>query len=105
LYAVTLLAGWVYPASVQRFSVAPNELAKETPYIERNIAATRKAFALDAVDERELTGEAVLTAADIEVNRATIDNIRLWDQRQLLDTFAQIQEIRTYYDFKNVDND
>ncbi len=105
LYGVSLLASWTYPSSVQRFSVAPNELAKETPYIERNIAATRKAFALDAVDQRELSGDATLTAADIEANRATVENIRLWDQEQLLATFAQIQEIRTYYEFPSVDND
>ena len=97
--------GWLYPAIVQRFSVAPNELAKETPYIHHSIAATRKAFALDKVEERELSGETALTAQDIQKNQQTIKNIRLWDQQQLLDTFAQIQEIRTYYDFKSVDND
>ena len=105
LYVLVVATGWIYPSTVQRFSVAPNELAKEAPYIERNIAATRRAFGLDAVDERELTGEAVLTAANVEANRATIDSIRLWDQQPLLDTFAQIQEIRTYYDFASVDND
>ncbi len=105
LYVLVVVAGGVYPATVQKFSVAPNELAKETPYIERNIDATRKAFGLDAVDERELTGEAQLTAADIEANRNTVNSIRLWDPRPLLDTFAQIQEIRTYYEFQHVDND
>jgi uncharacterized protein len=104
-YALTLAAGWVYPSTVQRFSVAPNELEKEAPYIEHNIAATRRAFALDAVEERELTGEAILTGANIEANRGTIDSIRLWDEKPLLDTFAQIQEIRTYYQFEKVDND
>jgi uncharacterized membrane protein (UPF0182 family) len=105
LYLLTLAAGWIYPAIVQRFSVAPNELAKETPYIQHGIAATRKAFALDRIEERELSGERTLTAHDIQKNQQTINNIRLWDQQQLLDTFAQLQEIRTYYDFRAVDND
>jgi uncharacterized protein len=105
LFALVLVSGWVYPAFVQRFSVAPNELAKETPYIIHNIAATRKAFGLDKVEERELTGEAALSAQDIRKNQPTINNIRLWDQGPLLDTFSQIQEIRTYYDFASVDND
>jgi hypothetical protein len=105
LYLLALVAGWIYPAIVQRFSVAPNELAKETPYIIHNIAATRKAFGLERVEERELTGETALAAKDIRENQPTINNIRLWDQRPLLDTFSQLQEIRTYYDFKAVDND
>src|SRR5215475_12482056 len=105
LYLLTIVAGWIYPSSVQRFSVAPNELAKEKPYIEYSIAATRKAFALDRVEERELTGEKTLTSQDIQKNQQTIKNIRLWDKNELLDTFAQLQEIRTYYKFQSVDND
>jgi uncharacterized membrane protein (UPF0182 family) len=105
LYVLALVAGWIYPAIVQRFSVAPNEFAKETPYINHNIAATRKAFGLDRVEERELTGETALTGKDIRENQPTINNIRLWDQKPLLDTFSQLQEIRTYYDFNSVDND
>lgn len=105
-YLVAVVGGgWLYPSVVQRFSVAPNELAKETPYIERNIEATREAFGLTRVEERELSGEQVLTADDVRENRRTINNIRLWDQQPLLDTFAQIQEIRTYYEFQSVDND
>jgi len=105
IYLLLIAGSWLYPLIVQRFSVAPNELSKETPYIQHNIAATRKAFALDRVEERELPGETSLTARDIEENQRTINNIRLWDQKPLLDTFAQIQEIRTYYEFKSVDND
>lgn len=105
LYLLTIVAGWLYPAAVQRFSVGPNELAKETPYIQHSIAATRKAFALDKVEERELSGEKTLTGQDIQKNQQTIKNIRLWDQDQLLETFAQLQEIRPYYDFRAVDND
>ena len=104
-YALSLVGGAIFPAMLQRFSVAPNELVKETPYIQLNIAATRKAFGLDGVQERELTGEKTLSAEDIQDNQRTIQNIRLWDQQPLLDTFGQIQEIRTYYDFQSVDND
>ncbi len=105
LNVVVLVIGAIVPPIFQRLSVAPNELVKETPYIERNIAATRQAFALDQVEERELSGNLALTAQDIQKNRRTINNIRLWDAKPLLDTFAQIQEIRTYYEFHSVDND
>src|SRR5215475_4485752 len=105
LYLLTIVANWLYPAAVQRFSVAPNELAKETPYIQHSIAATRKGFALDRVEERELSGERTLTGQDIQKNQQTIKNIRLWDQDQLLETFSQLQEFRQYYQFHQVDND
>ena len=103
--AVSILGGLVYPTILQRFLVLPNELVKETPYIKHNIEATQKAFALDKVTERNLTGEATLTMADINNNRSTIKNVRLWDRGPLLDTFGQLQEIRTYYDFVSIDND
>jgi uncharacterized membrane protein (UPF0182 family) len=99
------VGGSLYATAVQRFVVAPNEQQKEIPFIAHNIEATRKAFALDKVEERELSGAASLTRADIEKNGATLDNVRLWDHQPLLDTFGQIQEIRTYYDFVSVDND
>ncbi|MCK4454227.1 UPF0182 family protein [Candidatus Parcubacteria bacterium] len=106
IYVVTLiLGGWVYPVILQRFVVLPNELVKETPYIKHNIEATQKAFILDTVTERDLTGEALLTIDDINNNRSTIKNVRLWDREPLLDTFGQLQEIRTYYDFVSIDND
>jgi uncharacterized membrane protein (UPF0182 family) len=105
LYAVALLGGEGYATMLQRFAVTPNEQVRETPYIEYNIAATREAFALDQIEERELPGEGTLTRADLEANRGTLDNVRLWDHQPLLDTFGQIQEIRTYYDFVSVDND
>ena len=90
---------------MHRFVIAPNEQARETPFIEHNIKATRKAFALDNVEEREVSGDALLTRADIDANDATLGNVRLWDHEPLLQTFAQIQEIRTYYDFVSVHND
>ncbi|GMQ95132.1 MAG: UPF0182 family protein [Patescibacteria group bacterium] len=103
--ATSILGSSAYPFFLQKFVVAPNELVKETPYIEYNIAATQKAFALDTVTERDLTGETALTMSDINNNRSTIKNVRLWDREPLLDTFGQLQEIRTYYDFVSIDND
>ncbi len=105
LYLLVSLGGAGYAAAIQRFLVAPNELDRETPFIRHNVAATRRAFGLENVEERELTGDAVLTRADIQRNAATLRNVRLWDHRPLLDTFGQLQEIRPYYDFVSVDND
>ena len=105
LYILVSIGGSAYAAIVQRFVVAPNEQVRETPFIVHNIQATRAAFGLDTVAERPLSGEAHLTRADLERNAATIDNVPLWNDRPLLDTFGQIQEIRTYYDFAAVDND
>jgi uncharacterized membrane protein (UPF0182 family) len=105
LYLLVLAAGWLYPSFLQRFSVAPNELAKETPYIIHNIAATRKAYSLDHVEEREIMGDAQLSRQDIDNNKSTINNIRLWDHEPLLNTFGQLQEFRNYYQFESVDND
>jgi uncharacterized membrane protein (UPF0182 family) len=102
---LTALVTAVIPTIVQRLVVQPNELARETPQILHHIAATRTAWGLDSVDRRELQADEQLTAADIAKNRATIDNVRLWDREPLLQTFGQIQSIRTYYDFVNVDDD
>jgi uncharacterized membrane protein (UPF0182 family) len=102
---VSLLGVTLYPAVVQRLVVAPNELVKETPQLASHIAATRRAWGLDSVVTRDLTGEARLTERDIRANRPTIDNVRLWDRDPLLQTFGQLQEIRTYYDFVSVDDD
>src|SRR5467141_4327641 len=104
-FGVSLLGVALYPAIVQRLIVAPNELVKETPQLALPIAATRRAWGLDGVLTRDLTGEARLTERDIRANRPTIDNVRLWDRDPLLQTFGQLQEIRTYYDFVSVDDD
>lgn len=104
-FLLTAAVNGVVPGIVQRLVVQPNELAKETPQIEHHIAATRRAWGLDAVERRELNGDQQLTARDIAANRATIDNVRLWDREPLLQTFGQIQSIRTYYDFVAVDDD
>jgi hypothetical protein len=102
---VSLLGVWLIPASVQRLIVSPNELTKEEPFLRNHIAFTRRAWGLDSVTTRDLSGDAGLTLADIEANQATIGNVRLWDRDPLLQTFGQLQEIRTYYDFVSVDDD
>ncbi len=102
---VSLLGVVFYPAIIQRLVVAPNELVKETPQLASHIAATRRAWGLDKVVTRDLTGETSLTKQDIQANQATIQNVRLWDREPLLQTFGQLQEIRTYYDFVSVDDD
>src|SRR5205814_7019924 len=101
----SLLGVALYPTLVQKLIVAPNELVKETPQLAYHIAATRRAWGLDMVVTRDLTGETGLTARDIEANQPTIQNVRLWDREPLLQTFGQLQEIRTYYDFVSVDDD
>ena len=105
LYLLTSVGGSMYAAAIQRFVVTPNEQAAETPYITHNIAATRQAFNLATVRTRNFSGDAELTRDDIDRNADTIKNVRLWDHQPLLDTFGQIQELRTYYDFESVDND
>jgi uncharacterized protein len=105
LYIVVAIGGSAYAGIIQRFVVAPNEQVRETPFITHNIRATREAFALDRVEERTLTGEAALTPEDLARNATTIENVPLWNDQPLLDTFSQLQEIRTYYDFVSVDND
>ena len=105
LYIAVSAGGTGYGALIQRIVVTPNEQEREEPYIEFNVEATRKAFALEEIDARELSGDATLTRSDIEANPETINNVRLWDHGPLLDTFGQIQAIRSYYDFASVDND
>ncbi len=102
--AVVLISG-IYPALVQRFQVEPNELERERPYIEHNINYTNAAFALDRIKEQPFPADESLTIEDITSNEMTISNIRLWDPRPLKDTYNQIQSIRLYYDFNDVDID
>ena len=99
-----LLRG-VLPLGIQKFSVAPNELARELPYLQNHIVATRRAWKLDSVETRDLDGDVRLTMADIRANAATIENVRLWERDLLKQTFGQLQEIRTYYDFASVNDD
>jgi len=100
-----ILGRGLFPLAMQKLVVAPTELTRETPYLTYHIAATRAAWGLDSVETKELNGEADLTLADIRANGPTIDNVRLWDRDPLLQTFGQLQEIRTYYDFVSVDDD
>jgi uncharacterized protein len=95
------MIGWY----VGNFIVKPNELVRERPYIANNIALTRQAYGLDRVLQREFPAETTVEATDPANNQATLQNIRLWDWRALQDTLRQIQEIRTYYDFPDIDID
>ena len=104
-YIVVSLLAAAIPAAYQRLVVQPNELARETPQILNHIRATRQAWGLEGITERELGIETRLTPQLVAANRATIDNVRLWDREPLLQTFGQIQSIRTYYDFLAVDDD
>ena len=105
LYTIIGIVSALVPSLFQKLVVAPNELVKETPFIKNNIAATRRAYGLNKIEEREITADKPLTSSDIAANSLTVKNVRLWDREQLLSTFSQIQEIRTYYEFISVDND
>jgi uncharacterized membrane protein (UPF0182 family) len=103
--AVAAGVGGIYPVLMQQFDVQPNELIKERPYIEHNIDFTRRAYGLDHIQELDFGPVADLTAEALADAEPTIKNIRLWDYRPLRDTYAQIQEIRLYYEFVDVDID
>jgi uncharacterized protein len=100
-YLVLQIFGWY----VSSLIVKPNELVRERPYIAYNIDLTRQAYGLDRLAQREFPAETTVEAADPANNQATLQNIRLWDWRALQDTLRQIQEIRTYYDFPDIDID
>ena len=90
---------------VSGFVVKPNELVRETPYIANNIQATRQAFGLDHFTQQEFPADTTIASADPANNQPTLQNIRLWDWHALQDTLRQVQEIRTYYDFPDIDID
>ncbi len=100
-FAGVRVAGWW----MSSFIVKPNELVRERPYIANNILMTRQAYGLDRFSQREFPAETTVEAADVANNQATLQNIRLWDWQALQDTLRQIQEIRTYYDFPDIDID
>ncbi len=102
---VYLIAAMLIPGYVQSFIVKPNELDREAPYIEYNIAATRRAFNLERIEARDFAADTTNDAYALTPNRPTLDNLRLWDYHALQDTLRQVQEIRTYYDFNDVDVD
>jgi len=100
-----IVGGLIYPSTVQRFAVDPNERQKEETFIGRNIDATRFAFGLDRIEESQYPANQSVTAKEFEENPETIRNIRLLDPIPLLDTFNQIQAIRQFYTFRDVDVD
>lgn len=102
---LVVVAGHILPTVVQYLIVEPNELQREEPYIKHTIALTRQAFDLDAVDAQTFNPQATLTKADLTANDLTIRNIRLWDERPLLDTNRQLQQFRPYYRFPDADID
>lgn len=105
LLVASVLLGGVYPAAVQKFRVQPNEIVMERPYLERNIEFTRMAYKLDSIEKRDFPAGRLLAADDIYNNQDTIDNIRLWDWEPLKQTYSQLQEMRTYYQFNDIDVD
>jgi hypothetical protein len=105
VFGGSFLFAELVPGLYERFYVKPSELQLESPYIQRNIALTREAYGLQAITVKPFAAEQGLTAASLRNNRGTINNIRLWDWQPLMDTYAQLQEIRTYYKFLDVDVD
>ena len=105
LFASSILVSGLFSALFNRFYVKPSELQLETPYIERNIALTRQAYNLRQIAVKPFEAEEKLSFATLEANRPTVDNIRLWDMQPLMSTYAQLQEIRTYYRFLDMDID
>ena len=101
VYMGVSVVGWY----VNSFVVKPNELVRESPYIAHNIEMTRQAYALNRIQQIPFPAETGVDAVDAANNQETIQNIRLWDWRALQDTLRQIQEIRTYYDFPDIDID
>ncbi len=102
---VVLLVGGVAGVAVQQFQVEPDEYNTEKPFIVRNINYTLQAFDLNAIEEIQFQPNYNMSYQELKRNNVTLDNIRLWDYRALKDTYAQLQLIRSYYDFNDVDID
>ncbi len=105
IFVTSFLVGGIYPNLIQQFRVDPNELAYERPYIEYNILFTKKAFGLDKVITQDYPVTQELSWDKLEAAAETLDNVRLWDYRPLLQTYNQLQAIRLYYEFFEVDTD
>jgi uncharacterized protein len=105
VFGTSFVLAEVLPAVFQRVFVKPNELELEKLYLQRNITLTQQAYNLHRITVKSFPAEQSLTFDTLEANQATIDNIRLWDWQPLMDTYAQLQEIRTYYRFHDVDMD
>jgi uncharacterized membrane protein (UPF0182 family) len=104
-FLASIAIGRVYPELIQRFTVVPNQQAQETPYITNNIAMTRLAFGLNSWSDRAYPGNAAITQDVIDEDEDTFQNARLWDYRPLGDALDQLQTVRTFYDFTDVDTD
>jgi uncharacterized membrane protein (UPF0182 family) len=102
---VSFLGGGIIPGIVQSYFVAPNEMQKEKPYIKRNISYTREAFNLSEMQTKQFEVSNTLTLEDLQRNETALRNIRLWNPGPLKQTFSQLQEIRLYYEFSQVDVD
>lgn len=105
LLLASVILGSIYPYVVQKFVVQPNEIVREIPYLERNIHFTRLAYNLDTIEKKDFPAGRILTADAIKANKDTIDNIRLWDWAPLRQTYSQLQEMRPYYEFSDIDVD
>ena len=105
LIVVFFLASSFVPNVYQQFRVEPTEFQLEEPYLEYNINYTRMAFGLSDIEERSFDVNSDLTLSELENNSEVTENIRIWDRRALEQTYRQLQQIRTYYTFDNVDTD
>lgn len=105
LFLLNIIGGQLVPGIVQSYIVSPNELEKELPYISQSIDYTKKAYKLDEINEQPFPAKTNLTSKDIESNQTIFNNIRLWNREPLKQTFSQLQEIRLYYEFNNIDVD
>ncbi|MCX7992963.1 MAG: UPF0182 family protein, partial [Fimbriimonadales bacterium] len=92
-------ASLIYPALVQRFVVVPNQLERESQYIERHLEFTRRAYNLDKIQVRVMDVRDDLTAADLQGARGTLENLRLWDFRPLRQVYNGLQALKPYYAF------
>jgi uncharacterized membrane protein (UPF0182 family) len=102
MVAITIIGEVILPPAIQSFKVQPNELKLEKPYLKNNINLTRQAYNLNTFKVHKFNASDTLFYADIQKNRQTINNIRLWDPRLILKTYKQLQEIRLYYHFPKV---
>ncbi len=105
VFVAVLVLGGVGSVLVQSYHVEPAEFTLEEEYIERSIQHTRSAYGIDDIEEIRFEPTYDLTAEDLEEKSGTMDNIRLWDRRVLKDTYSSVQELRTYYEFEDVDVD
>ena len=103
--AATFILGGIYPTVLQRYSVEPNEIEREGPYIEHNVNFTRRAFNLDKIEVRSWESVTGLSEKDLEFNEEVVNNVRLWDYRPLQRTYDQLQALRPYYQFSQIDID